>query len=159
MHIAGWGWRLLAYLIDGFILGIPLSLVQSRLTMPAMDAYSNWLMDLTRGQQGPFPQEMINAWLLSSLISLVVWILYRTAMVAWKGGSLGQLILGMRVVRDGDQSLAVPTLGTAASRAVVAMILFTLPLVGLVNGLWPLFNDKRQALHDLVAKTVVLKKY
>ena len=33
-----------------------------------------------------------------------------------------------------------------------------IPLVGLINGLMPLFNQERQALHDMIAKTVVLKK-
>lgn len=159
MFVAGWWWRLLAYILDAFILSVPVSLLQNRFLLPAMDAYTDWLIAISQGGPiPPFPPELLNALLWSTLLSAVVWIAYRTVMVGWKGASAGQLICGMRVIRDGDQSLGVPSWGVAAGRAVLAMVLFSIPLVGLINGLWPLFNDKRQTLHDLAVGTVVLKK-
>lgn len=159
MFVAGWWWRLLAYLLDAFILSVPVSLLQNRFLLPAMDAYTEWLIAISRGGPvPPFPPELLNALVWSTLASTAIWIVYRTVMVGWKGASLGQLICGMRVIKDGDQSLGVPSWGVAAGRAALAMVLFSIPLVGLINGLWPLFNDKRQTLHDLAVGTVVLKK-
>lgn len=158
MRVAGWWWRVLAYILDGVLISFVLSFVQTPLMSPAMPAYEAWLMDVISGRPSQFPEEMITVLMWSGLISMAFWVLYRTLMVAWKGATVGQLIVGLRVVRDGDQSLAVPSWGTAAGRAVLSIILFNIPIVGLVNALWPLFNDKRQALHDLAVKTVVLKK-
>lgn len=134
--VAAWGWRLLSYLIDILILVIPIGLVSGLLT--GGDIASNEF--------------------LSGAVGVVCWAIYRTALVGTRGATLGQSLLGMRVAEIDNQGANPPSWNTAAIRGIAAPILFAIPLVGLVNGLMPLFTKENQALHDMIAKTVVLKR-
>lgn len=158
MRIAGWWWRVLAYIIDGAILYLPVTMIQTWILGDRMDMYISWVNRVVMGYDDPFPAEVMQAFLISAVVVLLLWIVYRGLLVGWKGGTLGHLVCGMRVIEDGDQSLAVPSMGKAFGRAAGFMIMGYVPILGLVNVLWPLGNPQRQALHDRIAKTLVLKK-
>lgn len=158
MRIAGWWWRVLAYIIDGAILYLPLTLLQTWIMGDTWELYLSWVTRVAQGYSDPVPGEFLWAAVISGLVGLLVWFLYRGLLVGWKGGSLGQLVLGMRVIREGDQSLAVPSMGRAFGRTAAFLLMSYVPILGLVNILWPLGNPQRQALHDRMAKTLVLKK-
>ncbi len=158
MRIAAWWWRVAAYLIDAAILYLPLTLLQTWIMGDTWDLYISWVTRLAQGYSDPIPGEFVRALLLASVVVLLVWLLYRGLMVGWKGGTLGHLVLGMRVIREGDQSLAVPSMGRAFGRTAAFLLMGYVPILGLVNILWPLGNPQRQALHDRIAKTLVLKK-
>jgi uncharacterized RDD family membrane protein YckC len=42
-------------------------------------------------------------------------------------------------------------------RRLVPLASQVVPFLSLLDGLWPLWDDKRQALHDKVAKTQVVE--
>ena len=92
------------------------------------------------------------------LVSLIVSIIYSTGMLMWKGGTLGQMALGLRVVpvNTGAQQHGL-RLGMSLIRSIAFYGLSAITIIGLINVLVPLGNRKRQALHDMIAKTQVVK--
>lgn len=163
--LAGFWWRVLASVLDSFILWIPLSIVQSLvLGSEVQNAFEVWLTDwLDRQVRGeteipPIPAPVLQAFGLAIVAFMIVWIAYRTIMVALRGATLGQSITGLRVVPDGSPLGTIPSWGTSAVRAVTAVVFQQIPLLGLADPLTMLGTSKKQTLHDLIARTVVIKK-
>ena len=98
------------------------------------------------------------------LLSLVFGWLIEAGLTATLGGSLGKLILGMRVVNASDGSTPVSWM-TATIRWAVPGAFSIVPILGglasivvLLVSLIFLFTDKlRQTVSDKVAKTLVVK--
>jgi uncharacterized RDD family membrane protein YckC len=101
--------------------------------------------------------------LLSFIITGVLFLIYATLMVGGpRGQTVGMMAVGVRAVREGTTD--VVGYGAALGRALVEQILrllgaasIILGVVWLVDMLFPLWDKKRQTLHDKVAKTVVLR--
>jgi uncharacterized RDD family membrane protein YckC len=77
------------------------------------------------------------------------------------GQTPGKAALGIRAVREDGQPW---TFGTALLRegAVKGLLwtvvgAFTFGLASIVNILWPLWDDKKQALHDKIVSSYVVK--
>lgn len=163
-RIAGWWWRVLAAIIDGALLLVPLSLLQNLVFPDTIVSLNLWFerylnAALTGATETPtMPLELIQAFLLYTAFNMAVWIAYRTVLVARFGGTLGQLACGMRVIVDGDQQMAIVGMKTSALRATLAVVFQQIPVLNLVNVLAPLFNRKVQTFHDMLARTVVIKK-
>ena len=47
--------------------------------------------------------------------------------------------------------------GKALMRNLVARVIGLFPFVGLIDVLWPLWDDKNQCLHDKAASTIVVR--
>lgn len=162
--LAGWWWRVLAALIDGLVWLIPLGILQSVILTPVMGDFENWFTDAILASSAgsteipPIPDSIINASYTFTFIAMVLWFAYRTVLVALKGATLGQMATGLRVVRDGDSSLGLMGWGRSAGRAALAVVLAQVPVVGLVNVIMAAFTRKKQTLHDMIAKTVVVRK-
>jgi uncharacterized RDD family membrane protein YckC len=134
-NYGAFGWRLLAYIIDALIIGIPFGIIAGILRVA-----SN-----TSGTYG-----------LSGLESLV-FIGYLAYMWSSRGQTIGMMPFNLKVV-DADTGGPV-TMVKALIRAVVlyAEVLFCICIVGLVAALWMIWDPRRQAIHDKAAGTVVLK--
>jgi uncharacterized RDD family membrane protein YckC len=81
----------------------------------------------------------------------LLWIIYHVAMWAWRGTTIGGIILGLQIVRlDGrpmDWSAAIlRALGALLSGAVFFLGFF-----------WVAWDVNRQSWHDKIAGTVVVK--
>jgi uncharacterized RDD family membrane protein YckC len=83
-------------------------------------------------------------------------------MAKTNGKTLGRMAVGNRVVRANGQPM---TLGWAMLREVaVKWLLFnavggsiTFGLAGLIDVLWPLWDDENRALHDFIVDTRTIK--
>lgn len=124
--------RLVASLVDGLIL-VPISLLLMAL------AGVNPLTTPTT-----LLQDLLFNWVPS-------WAYYVT-FTALYGATPGKMALGLRVVRTDGQPLDWLT---AFMREVVGKTLSTLPL--LLGYLWAFFHPRRQAWHDLIADTLVVR--
>ncbi|MYK97503.1 MAG: RDD family protein [Gemmatimonadetes bacterium] len=87
--------------------------------------------------------------LLSAFQLLMPWFYYAAMESSAKGATIGKMILGIRVA---DAEGYTPTFGRAALRAIPKCI----PV------LWPgylaaVFTQRRQAFHDLIARTLVVR--
>ncbi len=117
--VAGWGARLLALALDWT--------VATLLVVPAVGVDA-WLGDTRIG------------WL-----TMAVFVVEATLLTSLSGGSFGQLVTRVRIVRvDGR-----PLLPLHALLRTVLICLVVPPLV---------FNRDRRGLHDLAAKTVSVRR-
>ena len=85
--------------------------------------------------------------------------IYETAMVAWRGQTLGKLLMGTRIVRrsDGD----TPIVTEAAVRFAVPTLPLYVPYIG--QFVWvgvylsAIPNARKQGFHDKAAGTLVVR--
>lgn len=127
--LAGWWYRVGATVIDGLVLLIP-----------------NILIAVGGGRYGGF----FGGGLLHFL--------YTSIMLSMRGQTLGNMVVGTRVV-DAQNGGAI-TGGKAVGRAAAQLLfeVFSFLVVPIIlDYLWPLWDRENQTLHDKIAGTVVLK--
>lgn len=161
--LAGFWWRVLASIIDFFILLFPLSFLQGIISGERMNGLNVWMESyidsIANGTAPPVvPNEVIFAVLLSALVQFLVYGIYRTILVAKRGATLGQTICGLHVVPEDSPPDSIPSWRTSGVRAGLAVFMQYIPILNLINPLSMLISDKKQTLHDRLAGTVVLKK-
>jgi Predicted membrane protein/domain len=80
-------------------------------------------------------------------------ILYHVVLWSWRGGTLGQLALGIQVRRESDgRRIGV---GTAVLRYVGYVISIWAVYIGLI---WAAFDRRKQGWHDKIAGTLVIRR-
>ena len=93
--------------------------------------------------------------LLFPLATLLVGFFNRVYLVAQRGASIGQGVMNLKVVDINGNLLSM---GTAFIRLLAQVALSFVPMVGpLLDLLWPLWDEKRQTLHDKAVGSYVLK--
>lgn len=162
---AGWWARAAALVVDMVLLVIPGYLILQWLAPGAIDAIAEWFRQVYlvtasgRTQLPPEPTSAMEALNRAGLAMAGVTVLYRTAFVAWRGATVGKMLLRLRVVPALQPTASRPDAIKSVMRAVgqeVLSIGLLLP-VALVSYLMPLFTARKQTLHDMVAGTVVVK--
>jgi uncharacterized RDD family membrane protein YckC len=153
---AGWGTRLGGYLID-VVIFIPV------LVVLALAFRHTHVLDvhLMTRRNGSNTRRSLS--LLSPLITGVVFLIYATILCGGaRGQTVGMMAVGVRVVRE--EAHDALGYGRALWRAFVEQFLRFLGTVTLILGviwlldmLFPLWDSKKQTLHDKVANTVVLR--
>ncbi len=146
LRLAGWWRRAGASVIDGLVIGIP----------------AIALLALILGSVGDGFWSVLATVLLWIAVSLLVAILYAPLMMARTNGrTLGRMATGVRVVRvDGAPMGAKRAL---LREVVIKWGLFygigalTLWILPLIDVLWPLWDEQNRALHDLLARTHVVR--
>jgi len=150
--LAGWWSRVGAAIIDGIIIGVV------ALVLLAIFGVGFASTDSDTGTGG-----LVVAAFISGLAFAVAALLYAPLMMAKTNGkTLGRMAVGNRVVRAKGQPM---TLGWAMLREVaVKWLLFnavggsiTFGLAGLLDVLWPLWDDENRALHDFIVDTRTVK--
>ncbi len=155
-NYAGFGQRLIAVIIDVIIIGV----VQSFVFVPILAAVGFGFasgaenMDLSDPDQaaglvGTIMAAAGGAWLLATVIQ----VLYFTFMESSKmQATVGKLALGLKVTDlEGNKLDFTKALIRNLSRIISGMIM----LIGYIIAA---FTEKKQALHDIIAGTLVLKK-
>jgi hypothetical protein len=168
IRLAEWWQRLLARIIDGFVVLIPaivLLFVEVLLTVALLGPRSV-------GAASPYgdrPGESFAADVISGLLLLALLVAYEAWMLSRWGRTVGKMALGLRVVPVESPGSAGPGLPgkTSFVRAFVwwgPNGLGWLPVIGgylwifpVINGLWPLWDRPyRQSLNDKIARTLVI---
>jgi uncharacterized RDD family membrane protein YckC len=152
---ASWGIRVGGYLIDTVIFLVVL------VVLLVVFRHSNTLEVHLMARRGTTRKRHISA--LPFIITAVLYVAYGTVLCGSKRGqTVGMMAVGVRAVRDG--SFGVLGYGRALTRAVVEGLLrlieFLFVLLGviwLLDMLFPLWDAKRQTLHDKVAGSVVVR--
>ncbi len=93
-------------------------------------------------------------------------VIYQVAFLTWKGATPGKMALGIAVrLRDrpATRRSSWPSSGRRSTSprscsSLIPGIGASSPLIKFLDLLWPLWDDKRQALHDKVATTNVVVK-
>ena len=167
--LASWWWRVLAVLIDNLITTAIVTVITFpvwRSLYATLISFFNAVLDAQRS--GVAPPTLDTTDLISGTnqlvvtsVTLAVGMLYHAGFLRWKSATPGKLICGLRVVpvdRGRDPGpLAWNSIGIRTAVWVLPGISSFLALVTLVDVLFPLWHRKRQALHDIAAKTQVVR--
>lgn len=162
-QFAGFWIRFGAYVIDSFIIGIPLSiitLVIFTIFLGTSDVFFAILNDPMLLERQLSDQEAlslmgsyIGAVIVTFIINIVVVIAYFAGLHASKWqATIGKKLLGLKVIGlKGNRVSFWRALGRYLAMAFLSGIL----LIGYIIAA---FTEKKQSLHDLIAGTIVVKK-
>lgn len=150
---AEWIDRVLAALIDG-ALNVAIMIVLF-IVFVALAGISSGI----GGSDNPLPGGILCFGTLIAMLSVFIFGLFnKVYLVSKRGFSIGQGIIHLKVV---DALGNIPQLGTLILRLLVQVGLGFIPFVGwiliLLDILWPLWDEKKQTLHDKAASTFVIK--
>ncbi len=130
--------RVVAYIIDGIIIGIVAGIFSVPFGVHYADFSSSYL-------NSP-------SYRAGSGIELIISALYFIGLWTYMGASLGQRIFGMRVA-DATTGQPIP-LAKAAIRWVGLLLAFAVCAIGVI---WVAFDSRKQGWADKIAGTVVLR--
>lgn len=152
-HYAGFVTRTLAFLLDLLLVVVSLTatafIIQLLLQFFGLDELARALFQPAETVRSS-PTVALLRWLLVIITSNLTFIVYVIFLWLLVDKTIGQALLGLRVVRVDGRAL---TLGPAIRR-VVGMYIAILPLF--LGFLWVLLDDRRQGWHDKIADTVVV---
>ncbi|MFN8126121.1 MAG: RDD family protein [Candidatus Nanopelagicales bacterium] len=177
--LSGWWRRFFGYLIDAVLISIIAALVIGIYaamtggfgTLFNADAWSALLAKAEANPGYQPSQAEIEGLLGPGLLPLIGWVtvvslflnfLNGVVLVASSGQTVGDRVVGTRKVTAGRH---IPGFGAAMLRWLIPValsLLQVLPVIGIaalavwvLDYLWPLWDQRRQALHDKAAQTYV----
>lgn len=171
--LASWGQRAGAYVLDYLILGVVTAVLGGYFLYRFFQWYVGVIGDIVRqsanGATPVIDQAALTSQLLGYLwpylvIAVVTQIVYNTLFLTKKGATPGKMALGLAVRRrDRPGHLSVVDALKRQALPVGCTLLSLIPVLGtivsilpLLDVLWPLWDGKRQALHDKIADTNVV---
>jgi uncharacterized RDD family membrane protein YckC len=171
--LAGWWRRVGAYLIDSVILLVLTMILGLPWARQIGGAYGDLVNDSIRAaengsslpQQGDLLAELWVPFLILTLIALGLNLVYNVGFLKWRAATPGKLALGMRVrLRELPGPLSWATVLRRWFGQNWYAVLGAVPVLGgllsiypLIDDLWPLWDARKQALHDKIAKTNVVR--
>ena len=158
---AGFWIRAAAWIIDGFILGFVTTILWMVVLAVAaaigLGAVATSGLDSTNGltqeQVAVLGVGIVAATSFLLIMTILVTVLYFVLLWVKRGATIGQSVLGLRVVRRADGGPI--GWGTAIVRYIVLCIGFAVIYLGVI---WVAFDDRKRGWHDLAAGTLVVKR-
>jgi uncharacterized RDD family membrane protein YckC len=147
--------RFVAYLIDGLILGIPSGIVVVTLFVRAVKT------GVRLGQTPPSDPSQALATIMPILVTLLPvmfflfllqWLYFAGMESSARQGTLGKIAMSLRVTNSEGRRLSF---GHATGRFFAKIVSGMIPLA--LGYIMAGFTAKKQALHDMIAGTLVLK--
>jgi len=159
--LSGWWLRVLARFLDGlFTFGLSLPLTgwfYYRYLVGVLD-WSRGLAAQTTAGTAPIlafpPPDVLRFAIQASIIGVLVAVAYEIFFLSRSGATPGKKIAGISV-RLRDQA-GPPPMKAILARTACYFALSLVSIANLLDVLWPLWDDKKQALHDKVAATNVV---
>jgi uncharacterized RDD family membrane protein YckC len=159
--LAGWWLRVLARLLDGLfttLLALPLTGWFYYNYVVGFVDWSNNLASQTAAGTAPVlelpPSDVLEYAMVASFIGLAVSAAYEVFFLRRSGATPGKKIVGISV-RLRDQA-GPPPLSAILGRTVCYFGFQLVGVVTLIDVLWPLWDVKKQAIHDKVVGTNVV---
>lgn len=172
-RLAGWWQRVGAYVIDLLVMTPLVFLLAWPWMSDILSAYSELVGDAMTSTRsgGAMPDqaavlgEIVVPVLMVTVIGVGVNFVYNVTFLKWRAATPGKMAVGLRVrLREIPGPLSWGTVlrrwlgqnwyGLASGVPILGGVASLWPVVDL---LWPLWDDKNQALHDKVAKTNVVR--
>ncbi|MFD0484718.1 RDD family protein [Kineococcus sp. GCM10028916] len=160
--LGGLGSRLLARIVDWILLGVigtiaawsPLQTIDAQVR----SAFDVWMAgDPERGSTLIVEATRSGAASAATFILLAVSAVYTILTVRLAGATPGKLLFRLRV-RDWQRP-GLPSWGQAIIRWLGCDLLGqVVPFYSLIDFLWPCWDQRKQALHDKMGRTVVVRK-
>ncbi len=150
-RLAEWWQRALAKLLDVVVVAIPGFIL---FAIVALDE----IRDNLDAGDSSFEVSVGGRSLAGQFLWGVIGLLY-FALLNGRGQTLGKMVLGIKVVRADNG--APPGTGKGFARHIIQFLAWFLSCLGmafvLLDSLWPLWDKQRQALHDKVGGTLVVR--
>ena len=145
-NYAEWWKRAVAAIIDGILLSIVNAIVGAIFGLNADTA-----VDQTTGTLDP---AAFTALITGNIVLMLLGVAYYVVLNgSEKGQTVGKMVMKIRVR---DMTGGPAGYGKAFIRYIVGVVLFLLCVIpGIVDLLFPLWDDKKQTLHDKAAGTIV----
>lgn len=144
LPLAGNGRRFVGYLIDAiifWIVSLPLSIVFSSTTNVVTTIGTTTITT---------PERSVSP--LLELILLVAGLAYFTLLWSSNGASVGQMVVGIKVV---DASTGAPVSQTQALVRAIGYIISAIPIY--IGFIWAFFDSRKQGWMDKMANTLVVR--
>lgn len=157
---AGFWIRLVAALVDGLILGIPFWIIVASV-IGMSGGFAMMLRRLPQGSAPPDPREVMavmaplfGVFLLGWFAFLIVeWLYYAGMESSARQATIGKSVMSLRVTNYEGKRISF---GHATGRFAGKVLNRFIPLgIGFIMAG---FTEKKQALHDLIAGTLVVKQ-
>ncbi len=160
--------RIVAFVLDGFIVAIPYSMLTTPLNFLKLDNSST---TYDSPFSAFFTPEALAVQFISGLIALILSIIYNIILPSklYPGQTFGKKLLNIKVVKENGENVSLIDMTKRYSIYLVFSLLSLIPYVGLLLcapllivvliNLIMLFTDKRhQTLYDKIANTVVIEE-
>ncbi len=146
MDYASWGNRVIGYIIDSLFVGA---------AMLALYAVLGGFLAAIAGLGGRHAVGGMCCLLLLlfPLATLLVGLYNRVYLVSQRGYSIGQGVVKVKVV---DANGALLSQSTALVRLLAQAAMGLIPVLPLLDLLWPLWDERRQTLHDKAVNCYVI---
>ncbi|MEK7214095.1 MAG: RDD family protein, partial [Chloroflexota bacterium] len=155
---SGFGVRLIAWLIDGLLLGVAMGVVMTPLLIGLIGGLTAVASrsvteggDLDDAEIAAMVLAATGAIFLIAVLAFVVQVLYLVLFTGLKGQTPGKMFMGIKVV---DEQGGVPGIGRAIMREVIGK--FLSGLLFDLGFLWAAWDPQRQTWHDKIATTWVV---
>ena len=171
--VSGWWWRALAIIIDGLIVGVIAALLSSPIYVRLFNGFADYFNEVIAAAEAglPAPPQPSPTALIPvadqvslGLIALAVEAAYLLIFLRWRSATPGKLVCGLRVVPVDQGRFPGPLAWRTIVIRMAVWVLPALPFLGVyllifrvLDVLFPLWQPKRQAIHDLAAGTQVVK--
>jgi uncharacterized RDD family membrane protein YckC len=170
--LSGWWRRVFAWIIDGiivWIIALPLTGYFYYQYAQVIWGYLEDVVDEARAGRSTtsftLPPEAYKWLIPAALLGFLVSFVYQYLFLTKKGATPGKMALGIAVrLRDVPGHPPAAAVAKRCGFDLALSLAGLVPLIGtlaafisLLNGLWPLWDDKKQALHDKVAGTNVVR--
>ncbi len=164
LPLAGWWRRAIASLIDLLIVEVVAAIVMAALWPDAFASFTQQMSDYLYSSSDTLlsSSEGSMVWYFSVVIIPAVSFAYSTLMMWWRSATLGHMALGIRVMSSKDDAPGPLTLQQIMIRGlgywgIYAISQGTLFFVVYLNAILIALHPDRKGIHDMVAKTTVVK--
>lgn len=151
VRYAGFWLRFVAAIIDGIVLYI----AQMIITVPLMGIMGLTTFNsqtMSEAQQMGAIGAIIGLTIITFLFSSIVQWLYYALMETYNGATLGKMAIGLKVTDlEGNKISFLKATGRYFGKIISGIIL-------LIGYIMAAFTEKKQALHDIMAGCLVVKK-
>lgn len=144
---ATWGTRAIGYIVDALLVGVGMAVLYF-----VIGGVLGSMLSLAGGHNAAGGVCCMTI-LLFPFATLLVGFYNSVYLVAQRGFSIGQGVVKIKVV-DGSGKLL--TQGTAFVRLLVRVAMSFVPFLPLLDMLWPLWDVRRQTLHDKAVNCYVI---
>ena len=148
VHYGGFWRRFLAYLIDDFIVGIMIAIVFC-IFVSFMGMSVGDFKNVKASELSVVQIQILS--LCGTLEFMLTWLYFALQESGTYSATLGKRLLGMRVTDESGKAISF----ARASGRYFAKILSTILIIGWIMAA---FTRRKQALHDMLAGTVIVVK-
>lgn len=172
-ELAGYLRRVVAYLIDGLLITLIMLAVGWSFISQISATFNTFINQSiaateTGGvapDQAQFMADLAGPIFALQGIAIAVNLIYFCGFWRWRAATPGKMVLGLRIrAWEADGPLSWGLVLRRWFGLNLGTIISVIPLIGFIGGfwpiidlLWPLWDQRRQALHDKIAGSVVIR--